>query len=135
MSRQNHKLSGFYQYQTKEQPDYLGAILIAGGRQSPALMTQDTVWYLKFPLHVWKAKYSAVLGLALLFEARAGAYHSVWAREGKSTSPRIEDIGNNFVSGGVWATDLRRHRPQGNASLAYSKQGWGGNHNFKLAPR
>jgi outer membrane receptor protein involved in Fe transport len=129
---QNHKLSGFYQYQTKEQPDYLGAIRIAGGRQSPALMTQDTVWHSKFPLHVWKAEYSAVVGPSLFFETRAGAYHSVWAREGKSTEPRIEDIGNNFVSGGVWATDLRRHRPQGNASLAYSKQGWGGNHNFKL---
>ena len=129
---QNHKLSGFYQYQTKEQPDYLGAIRIAGGRQSPALMTQDTVWHSTFPLHVWKAEYSAVLGSALFFEARAGAYHSVWAREGKSTAPRIEDIGNNFVAGGVWSTDLRRHRPQGNASLAYAKQGWGGNHNFKL---
>ena len=28
----NHKLVGFYQFQTKEQPDYLGAIRIAGGR-------------------------------------------------------------------------------------------------------
>ena len=31
----NHKISGFYQCQTKEQPDYLGAIRIAGGRQEP----------------------------------------------------------------------------------------------------
>jgi outer membrane receptor protein involved in Fe transport len=129
---QGHKVTGFYQYQTKEQPDYLGAIRIAGGRQSPALMTKDTVWHSKFPLHVWKAEYNAVLGSSLFFEARTGAYHSVWAREGKSTAPRIEDIGNNFVSGGVWSTDLRRHRPQGNASLAYARQGWGGSHNFKL---
>jgi hypothetical protein len=129
---QNHKVTGFYQYQTKEQPDYLGAIRIGGGRQSPALMTKDAVWYSTFPLHVWKAEYNAVLSPSLFFEVRGGAYHSVWAREGKSTDPRIEDIGNNFVSGGVWSTDLRRHRPQGNASLSYVKEGWGGNHNVKL---
>jgi hypothetical protein len=129
---QNHKVTGFYQYQTKEQPDYLGAIRIGGGRQSPALMTKDTVWYSTFPVHVWKAEYNAVLSNALFFEVRGGAYHSVWGREGKSTDPRIEDIGNNFVSGGVWATDLRRHRPQGNASLSYAKEDWGGSHNFKL---
>ena len=128
----NHKITGFYQYQTKEQPDYLGAIRIAGGRQSPALMTKDTVWHSTFPLHVWKAEYNAVLSQSLFFEVRAGAYHSVWAREGKSTDPRIEDIGNNFVSGGVWSTDLRRHRPQGNASLSYVKNDWAGTHNFKL---
>jgi hypothetical protein len=129
---QNHKLAGFYQYQTKEQPDYLGAIRIGGGRQSPALMTKDTVWYSTFPLHVWKAEYTAVLSSALFLEVRGGAYHSVWAREGKSTAPRIEDIGNNFVSGGVWSTDLRRHRPQANASLTYAKTDWAGTHNFKL---
>lgn len=128
----NHRMTGFYQFQTKEQPDYLGAIRIAGGRQSPALMTSEAVWYSTFPLHVWKAEYNAVLSPSLFFEVRTGAYHSVWGRDGKSTDPRIEDIGNNFVSGGVWATDLRRHRPQANASLSYAKEGWGGSHNFKL---
>ena len=54
------------------------------------------------------------------------------ARRASRRAPRIEDIGNNFVSGGVWGTDLRRHRPQGNGALAYSKAGWGGSHNFKL---
>lgn len=46
---QAHRLTGFYQFQTKEQPSYLGAIRIGGGRQSPALMTQDTVWVLHVP--------------------------------------------------------------------------------------
>jgi hypothetical protein len=128
----SHKVVGFYQYQTKEQPDYLGAIRIGGGRQSPALMTADSVWHSRFPLHVWKAEYSGVLSPTLFFEARAGAYHSVWAREGKSTAPRVEDIGNNYVAGGVWNTDLRRHRPQGNASLTYMKQDLAGTHNVKI---
>lgn len=128
----NHRVTGFYQFQTKEQPDYLGAIRIGGGRQSPALMTSAAVWNSTFPLHVWKAEYNTVISSSLFFEVRTGAYHSVWGRTGKSTDPRIEDIGNNFVSGGVWSTDLRRHRPQGNASLSYAKNGWGGDHNFKL---
>lgn len=126
-----HKIVGFYQYQTKEQPDYLGAIRIGGGRQTTALMTADAVWFSSFPLHVWKGEYSAVLSNALFLEARAGAYHSVWDRDWKSTDARIEDIGNNFVSGGVWDTDLRRHRPQFNGALSYSKDGWVGSHNFK----
>lgn len=128
----SHKFTAFYQFQTKEQPDYLGAIRIAGGRQSPALMGKDTVWYSKFPLHVWKAEYNAVLTPSLFFEVRAGAYHSVWSRTGKSSAPRVEDIGNNFVSGGVWGTDLRRHRPQANAAVSYVKNDWAGTHNVKL---
>lgn len=128
----SHKVTGFYQFQTKEQPDYLGAIRIGGGRQSTALMGRDTVWSSKFPLHVWKAEYNGVLSSSLFLELRTGAYHSVWARTGKNDGPRIEDIGNNFVSGGVWATDLRRHRPQANGALSYSKTGWGGSHNIKV---
>jgi Carboxypeptidase regulatory-like domain len=127
-----HKFVGFYQFQTKEQPDYLGAIRIAGGRQTTALMTADAVWFSRFPLHVWKAEYNGVLTPSLFLEVRTGAYHSVWAREGKSSAPRIEDIGNNFVSGGVWNTDLRRHRPQVNGALSFTKSGWGITHNVKL---
>lgn len=126
------KIVGFYQFQTKEQPDYLGAIRIGGGRQAPALMTADSVWHSRFPLHVWKAEYSTVLSPSLFLEVRTGAYHSVWAREGKSAAQRVEDIGNNFVAGGVWSTDLRRHRPQANGALSYAKTGWGGSHNFKI---
>ncbi len=128
----NHKVTGFYQFQTKEQPDYLGAIRILGGRATTALMTADSVWHSKFPLHVWKAEYNGVLSSSLFLEMRTGAYHSVWSRTGKNAGPRIEDIGNNFVSGGVWATDLRRHRPQANGALSYSKTGWGGSHNIKV---
>lgn len=127
-----HKFVGFYQFQTKDQPDYLGAIRIGGGRQTTALMTADSVWHSRFPLHVWKAEYTGVLSSALYVELRAGAYHSVWAREGKSSAPRIEDIGNNIVSGGVWSTDLRRHRPQANGALSFTTSRWGGSHNFKV---
>ena len=127
-----HKFVGFYQFQTKEQPDYLRAIRIGGGRQTTALMTADSVWFSRFPLHVWKAEYNGVLSPSVFVEARTGAYHSVWARTGKSSAPRIEDIGNNNVSGGVWATDLRRHRPQANGAISFARSGFGISHNVKV---
>jgi hypothetical protein len=128
----SQKLIGFYQHANKNQPDYLGAIQISGGRATPAIMHADTVWQSRFPTDVWKVEYNAVLSNALLLELRAGAYKSLWARVGKSSAPRVEDIGNNFVSGGVYGIDYDRHRPQVNGALSYSKNGWGGSHNFKF---
>ncbi|MGH9141302.1 MAG: TonB-dependent receptor domain-containing protein, partial [Vicinamibacterales bacterium] len=128
----SQKLIGFYQHANKNQPDYLGAIQIAGGRATPAIMHADTVWNSRFPTDVWKAEYNAVLSNALLLELRVGAYKSLWARTGKSAAPRVEDIGNNFVSGGVYSLDFDRHRPQVNGALSYSTNGWGGNHNLKF---
>src|SRR5712692_6722855 len=128
----SQKLIGFYQRANKNQPDYLGAIQIGGGRATPAIMHADTVWQSRFPTDVWKVEYNAVLSNALLLEVRAGAYKSLWGRVGKSSAPRVEDIGNNFVSGGVYGIDYDRHRPQVNGALSYSKNGRSGNHNFKF---
>ena len=69
---------------------------------------------------------------ALLLEVRAGTYHSLWWRTSKAPAPRVEDIGNNFVAGGVYGIDFDRQRPQVNGALSYSRNGWGGNHNFKF---
>jgi len=128
----NQKLIGFYQHANKNQPDYLGAIQIAGGRATPAIMHADTVWSSRFPTDVWKVEYNSVLSNVLLLELRVGAYKSLWARVGKSPAPRVEDIGNNFVSGGVYGIDFDRHRPQVNGALSYTKNGWAGSHTFKF---
>ena len=71
------KVMGFYQHANKNQPDYLGAIQIAGGRATPAIMHADTVWYSRFPTDVWKVEYNAVLSNSVLLEVRAGAYKSL----------------------------------------------------------
>jgi len=126
------KVIGYFQHADKSQPDYLGAIQIGGGRTTPAIMHADTVWNSHFPTNVWKLEYDAVLTSALLVEVRAGAYQSIWWRTSKSSAPRVEDTGNNFVSGGVYAITFDRSRPQVNGALSYSKSGWGGNHNFKF---
>ncbi|MBI3400556.1 MAG: TonB-dependent receptor [Acidobacteria bacterium] len=126
------KFIGYFQHADKNQPDYLGAIQIAGGRSTPAIMHADTVWDSHFPTTVWKIEYSSVLSNALLLEVRAGAYKSLWWRTSKSSAPRVEDTGNNFVAGGVYGIDFDRHRPQVNGSLSYSRSGWGGSHNLKF---
>jgi len=128
----SQKFIGYFQHADKSQPDYLGAIQILGGRTTPAIMHADTVWNSHFPTNVWKVEYNSVLTNALLLEVRGGTYHSVWWRTSKSSAPRVEDTGNNFVSGGVYGINFIRNRPQLNGSLSYSKAGWGGNHNFKV---
>ncbi len=129
---QSHKLIGYYQRAGKEQPDYLGAILIGGGRNSAALMGQDTVWYSTYPNNIWKAEYNGVLSPTLYLQVRGGAMQSVWGREGKSALPRVEDIGNNVVSGGVFGIDNERFRPQANGSLTWVSSGPTGTHNLKV---
>src|SRR5262252_5287431 len=128
----SQKVIGYFQHADKSQPDYLGAIQIGGGRTTPAIMHADSVWNSHFPTNVWKVEYNSVLSSALLLEVRAGAYQSVWWRTDKSSAPRVEDTGNNFVSGGVYAITFDRSRPQVNGAISYSKSGWGGNHNFKF---
>ena len=128
----NQKFIGFYQHANKNQPDYLGAIQIAGGRATPAIMHANTVWYSRFPTDVWKVEYNSILSNSMVLEVRVGAYKSLWNRVGKSSDPRIEDIGNNFVAGGVYGIDYDRSRPQVNGALSYTRTGWGGSHNFKF---
>jgi len=122
----------YFQHADKSQPDYLGAIQIGGGRATPAIMHADAVWNSHFPTNVWKVEYNSVLSSALLLEVRAGAYQSVWWRTSKSPAPRVEDTGNNFVSGGVYGITFDRSRPQVNGALSYTKTGWAGIHNFKF---
>src|SRR5262249_27112648 len=108
----SQKFIAYVQHADKSQPDYLGAIQIGGGRTTPAIMHADSVWNSHFPTNVWKLEYNSVLTSALLLEVRAGAYQSVWWRTDKSAAPRVEDTGNNFVSGGVYAINFDRSRPQ-----------------------
>jgi hypothetical protein len=126
-----HKLIGYYQHATKEQPDYLGAILIGGGRNSAALMGQDTVWHSGYPNNVFKAEYNGVLSSSAFLQVNAGAMKSTWWRNSKSSAQRVEDIGNNIVSGGVYGIDNERFRPQVNGSLTWVRNA-AGTHNLKI---
>ena len=128
---QRHKIIGYFQRATKEQPDYLGAILIGGGRNSSALMTADSVWDSGYPNNVGKVEWNGVLSSNMFVQVIGGAVKSTWFRNSKSAAPRIEDIGNNFVSGGVYGIDNERFRPQANGSMTLVEEAWG-THNLKV---
>ena len=63
-----------------------------------------------------------MLSDALLLVVRAGANNSFWFRNGKSSDPRIEDTGNNFVSGGMHGSTTSAAAAAA-APLSYFKQG------------
>jgi carboxypeptidase family protein len=128
----NHRLAGYYQHAGKVQPDYLGAIALPTGRDTTAIMHADTVWSSGYPNDISKAEYNATLSNRLFLMVRGGAMKSFWYRDYKTSAPRIEDISNNFVSGGVYGIDNARFRPQINASLSYFRDGPAGSHNFKF---
>ncbi len=129
LSRQ-HSVVGYFQHGGKRQPDYLAAIVLPSARTSPAIMRANTVWSSGFPNDTYKGEYTGVLTNSLVLMVRAGANNSFWFRDGKSPDPRIEDTGNNFVSGGMYGIDNIRRRPQANGSLSYFKPAWG-SHNLK----
>jgi len=129
---QNHKLIPYYQGYEKDQPDYLGAIRIGGGRNTTARMTADSVWHSRSRRHVWKFEYNGVLSNASFVEVRVGDMSpNPWKRTSKSPEQRVEDIAANAVSGGVYDIDSYRRRPQVNGALTYTKNGWAGTHNLK----
>ncbi|MBI3491714.1 MAG: TonB-dependent receptor [Acidobacteria bacterium] len=128
----NHRFAAYYQHAGKVQPDYLGAIALPTGRDTTAIMHADTVWSSGYPNDISKGEYNATLSNRLFLMIRGGAMKSFWYRDYKSSAPRIEDISNNFVSGGVFGIDNARFRPQVNASLSYFKDGLAGTHNFKF---
>ncbi len=107
-------LIGYYQHENKLQPDYLGAIIIPGGRTTNALMTANSVWSSVFPLFVWKAEYDWIISPSLLFEIRTGQYHSNWSRTGKYPgAAHRRYLASNIVSGGVYKTNLESQPSSG----------------------
>ncbi|MEQ1870134.1 MAG: TonB-dependent receptor, partial [Vicinamibacterales bacterium] len=76
-------------------------------------------------------EWNGVLSSNAFVQVVAGAMKSLWYRNSKSAGPRIEDIGNNFVSGGVFGIDNARFRPQTNGSLTWVHEAHG-SHNFKF---
>ena len=128
----NHRFVVYYQHAGKVQPDYLGAIALPTGRDTTAIMHADTVWSSGYPNDISKGEYNATLSNRLFLAVRGGAMKSYWFRNYKSSAPRVEDISNNFVSGGVYGIDNGRFRPQVNASISYFRDGLAGTHNFKF---
>ena len=126
------RLVGFYTHSNKYQPDYLNAMVLSGGRQGGALETGPTAWNSSYPVYVYDGEYIYDITPSLEATFQGGNYFSGWTRLGKSSQPRIEDTGSNYVSGGQSNTENDRHRAQFRGSVSYIHSGWFGTHNFKF---
>ena len=102
------------------------------GGDTTAIMHADTVWSSGIRTTSRKGEYNGTLSSRLFLLVRGGAMKSFWYRNFKSSAPRIEDISNNFVSGGVFGIDNGRFRPQVNTAVSYFQDELAGSHNFKF---
>ncbi len=126
----NNKLIGYTQPSQKKQPQRFDSWLL--GVDTGINSTESTTWNQNFWAWVHKGEWNGVLSDNSFAEIRAGQYGYDWTNGVNGTGLRYEDIGNNILNGRNrnWARERRRNQVLGSVSLF--KNGWGGDHNFKL---
>ena len=125
----NNKLIGYTQPSQKKQPQRFDSFLLG---VDTGLNTLESTWNQNFWAWVHKGEWNGVLSDNAFAELRAGQYGYDWTNGVNGTGLRYEDIGNNQIQGRNrnWARERRRDQVLG--SLSYFKNGWGGDHNFKI---
>jgi hypothetical protein len=126
----NNKLIGYTQPSQKKQPQRFDSWLL--GVDTGINSTESTTWSQNFWAWVHKAEWNGVISDNSFAEIRGGQYGYDWTNGVNGTGLRYEDIGNNIINGRNrnWARERRRDQVLG--SISYFKNGWGGDHNFKL---
>ena len=81
---------------------------------------------------VWKGEWNSIVDDSTVFEMRLGQYGNEQRLIPQSAAPRFEDIETLVVSGGNrdWHSAARRNQVFG--SLSHFRDGWFGEHHFKL---
>ncbi|MFN8062919.1 MAG: TonB-dependent receptor [Vicinamibacterales bacterium] len=128
---QNNKITGFAQGGRKVQPNRLDTFVV--GATAARHSSEDSTWRQQYWGHTYKAGWESVLNNKTFFEVRGGQFKYTWPNFRYSEAPEYADIGNNLVSGGNrdgWFNIPSRNQVAG--SLTYFKEGWGGDHNFKV---
>ena len=127
----NNKLVGFAQWGKKQQPNRLDTFLI--GATAAVHNSADSTWNQSYWAHTYKVGWDDVVSDKMFFEVHGGQFHYLWPNTRYTQTAAYEDISTNIVSGGNqdgWFRDITRNQVLG--SLSYFKDGWGGNHNFKV---
>jgi hypothetical protein len=126
----NNKLIGYTQPSQKKQPERFDSWLL--GVDTGINSTEATTWSQNFWAWVHKAEWNGVINDNSFAEIRGGQYGYDWTNGVNGTGLRYEDIGNNLITGRNrnWGRERRRNQVLG--SVSYFKNGWGGEHNFKL---
>ena len=128
---QNNKLTGYTQWGQKSQPNRLDTFVI--GATAARHSSADSTWQQRYWGHTYKAGYESVLSDRTFLEVRGGQFRYVWPNYRYTEDPAYQDIGNQIVSGGNrdgWFRTPSRNQVAG--SMTYFKDGWGGDHNFKV---
>jgi hypothetical protein len=127
----NNKLVAFAQWGKKQQPNRLDTFLVPA--TTAIHNSADSTWNQSYWAHTYKAGWDDVVNDKMFFEVHGGQFHYLWPNKRYTTAPAYEDISTNIVSGGNqdgWFRDITRNQILG--SLSYFKDGWAGNHNFKV---
>lgn len=127
---QNNKLIVYTQPSQKKQPQRFDSFLL--GVDTGINSTEATTWNQNFWAWVHKAEWNGVISDNSFAELRAGQYGYNWDNGVNGTGLRYEDIGNNIINGRNrnWSRERRRNQVLG--TISYFKDGWAGDHNFKL---
>jgi outer membrane receptor protein involved in Fe transport len=128
---QNNKVTGYGQWGQKAQPNRLDTFRI--GATAARHTSADSTWEQRYWGHTYKAGYESVLSDRTFLEVRGGQFRYVWPNYRYTEDPAYQDIGNNLVSGGNrdgWFRTPSRNQVAG--SMTYFKDGWAGDHNFKV---
>ena len=102
-------------------------------RHDGAAQLGDSTWQQLYWGHTYKAGYDSVLSDSTFVEVRGGQFKYVWPNYRYSEDPAYQDIGNQIVSGGNrdgWFRTPSRNQIAG--SMTYFKDGWAGDHSFKV---
>jgi hypothetical protein len=127
----NNKVVAFAQWGKKEQPNRLDTFLI--GATAAVHNSADSTWNQSYWAHTYKLGWDDVVNDKMFFEVHGGQFHYLWPNKRYTTEAAYQDISTNVVSGGNqdgWFRDITRNQILG--SLSYFKDGWAGNHNFKI---
>ena len=125
----NTKLVGYVERNTKHQPNRLDAFALG---LTGIFTSEDASFDQWLYPRLYKGEVNTVVGDALFFEARAGQYGFDWPDSNYTAAPRYEDLGNNLVSGSSRWRELDIRRNQVLGSVSYFRNGWLGDHNFKI---
>jgi hypothetical protein len=126
----NNKFIGYTQPSQKKQPQRFDSWLL--GVDTGINSTAATTWNQNFWAWVNKGEWNGVLSDNAFAEIRAGQYGYDWTNGVNGTGLRYEDTGNNLITGRNrnWARERRRDQVLGTFNLF--KNGWAGDHNFKI---
>ena len=128
----NNKIVAFAQWGKKEQPNRLDTFLV--GPTVAIHNSADSTWNQSYWAHTYKAGWDSVVSDKMFFEVHGGQFHYLWPNTRNSQAPAYEDLQHQHrqrrQSGPAGSATSRAIRSCG--SLSYFKDGWAGNHNFKV---